>query len=138
MAAQPVVLTVGCPGLLQVEGLSVAFNGENGPVEVAHALDLTVNAGETVAIVGEPGSGKFVTALAITRLLDHTGGRITSGTIQFTDKAGQVRDLAQETTDTIRHLRGPELAMVFQAVPCRVGGGLRYGVIWGLLAAADR
>ena len=100
--------------LLDITGLRVAFPGEHGPVEVVHGLDLSVDAGETVAVVGESGSGKSVTALAITRLLDHAGGRITAGSIAFTDKSGRRRDLATETAEAMRELRGPDLAMVFQ------------------------
>ena len=100
--------------LLEISGLKLAFPGEDGPVEVIHGLDMTVEAGETVAIVGESGSGKSVTALAVTRLLDHAGGRITAGRIGFTDRAGQVRDLATQSQEAMRLLRGPEIAMVFQ------------------------
>ena len=100
--------------LLEISGLKLAFPGEDGPVEVIHGLDMTVAAGETVAIVGESGSGKSVTALAVTRLLDHAGGRITAGRIGFTDRAGQVRDLATQSQEAMRLLRGPEIAMVFQ------------------------
>ena len=100
--------------LLDIAGLKLAFPGEDGPVGVVHGLDMTLEAGETVAIVGESGSGKSVTALAVTRLLDHAGGRITAGRIGFTDRAGQVRDLATQSQEAMRLLRGPEIAMVFQ------------------------
>src|SRR5438309_10372497 len=100
--------------LLDVQGLSVAFPGENTQIEVVHGLDLTVETGQTVAIVGESGSGKSVTALAITRLLDHAGGHIVGGSINFTDRAGRLRNLARESPESMRELRGPEIAMVFQ------------------------
>ena len=82
--------------LLKVRNLSVTFDTDRGPSTVVHRLDLTVAPGETVAIVGESGSGKSVTGLAITRLIDYAGGRITSGQVLFTDRAGTTRDLATE------------------------------------------
>src|ERR1700722_14693197 len=52
--------------LLDITGPSIAFPTEQGATEVVHGLDLTISAGETLAVVGESGSGKSVTALAIT------------------------------------------------------------------------
>ena len=100
--------------LLEVEGLSVGFRGERGLVTVVRGLDLVVAPGETVAVVGESGSGKSVTALAITRLIDYAGGVITAGRVGFTPRQGGAIDLATASQDTMRGLRGPEFAMVFQ------------------------
>ncbi|HEY7577747.1 MAG TPA: dipeptide ABC transporter ATP-binding protein [Acetobacteraceae bacterium] len=113
--------------LLDVQSLSVAFGTDRGPITVVHALDLRVSEGETLAIVGESGSGKSVTALSITRLIDHTGGRITEGRILFTDRTGRQRDLAGESAEAMRRLRGPEMAMVFQEPMSSLNPVLRIG-----------
>ena len=113
--------------LLDVQGLSVAFASDRGLVEVVHALDLTVAAGETLALVGESGSGKSVTALAVTRLIDFAGGRIVAGRVDFTDRDGTVRNLAAESQAVMRTLRGPEFAMVFQEPMSSLNPVLRIG-----------
>ena len=113
--------------LLDVQGLSVAFPSDRGPATVVRELDLHVSEGKTLAIVGESGSGKSVTALSITRLIDHTGGRIVGGRILFTDRAGRQRDLAGESADAMRRLRGPEMAMVFQEPMSSLNPVLRIG-----------
>jgi glutathione transport system ATP-binding protein len=94
---------------------------------VVRELDLHVTEGETLAIVGESGSGKSVTALSITRLIDHTGGQIFGGRILFTDRSGRQRDLAAETAEGMRRLRGPEMAMVFQEPMSSLNPVLRIG-----------
>ncbi|MBC9176086.1 dipeptide ABC transporter ATP-binding protein [Roseomonas ludipueritiae] len=98
------------PTLLRISGLTVRF----GDFTAVEGLDLTVAPGETVALVGESGSGKSVTSLAVTRLIDHAGGRIVSGQIKFQDREGRLRDLTAETPEAMRRLRGPEIAMIFQ------------------------
>ena len=90
-------------------------------------LDLRLAEGETLAIVGELGSGKSVTALSITRLIDHTGGRIAAGQIMFTDRMGQRRDLAREFAEAMRRMRGPEMAMIFQEPMSSLNPVLRVG-----------
>jgi glutathione transport system ATP-binding protein len=113
--------------LLDVQCLSVAFATEQGPATVVRGLDLHVAEGETLAIVGESGSGKSVTALSVTRLIDHTGGHITAGRILFTDRTGRQRDLTSETAEAMRRLRGPEMAMVFQEPMSSLNPVLRIG-----------
>jgi oligopeptide/dipeptide ABC transporter ATP-binding protein len=100
--------------LLDVQGLSIAFATDRGQSTVVRDLDLHVSEGETLAIVGESGSGKSVTALSITRLIDHTGGHIAAGRIMFADRTGRTRDIATENAEAMRALRGPEMAMIFQ------------------------
>ena len=113
--------------LLDVTDLSIAFDTDAGPSVVVRGLDLSVGAHETVAIVGESGSGKSVTALAITRLLDYSGGRIVAGRVGFMGRDGRQLDLAREPQETMRHLRGPELAMVFQEPMTSLNPVLRIG-----------
>jgi len=113
--------------LLDVQGLSVSFPDEGARTTVVRDLDLTVGPGETVALVGESGSGKSVTSLAITRLLDYGPGRIDAGRILYRDRAGSVRDLAQEDADAMRALRGPEIAMVFQQPMSSLNPVMRIG-----------
>ena len=115
------------PKLLDVAGLSVAFATERGQATVVRELDLHVVAGETLAVVGESGSGKSVTALSITRLIDHTGGHISGGRIMFTERSGRQRDLATEPPEAMRQLRGPEIAMVFQEPMSSLNPVLRIG-----------
>jgi ABC-type glutathione transport system ATPase component len=113
--------------LLDVTGLSVAFATGRGAATVVRGLDLHVAEGETLAVVGESGSGKSVTALSITRLIDHTGGHISAGRILFTDRTGRQRDLVAEPQEAMRQLRGPEMAMVFQEPMSSLNPVLRIG-----------
>ncbi|CAO3357670.1 ABC transporter ATP-binding protein [Azospirillum melinis] len=102
------------PALLSVEGLSVAFDGEHGPVRVVDDVSFTVAPGETVAIVGESGSGKSVTSLSLMRLVDYAGGRIVGGRIRFRGRDGRERDLATPPAESLTGMRGNDIAMVFQ------------------------
>ncbi|CAO3401898.1 ABC transporter ATP-binding protein [Azospirillum palustre] len=102
------------PALLSVEGLSVAFDGDHGPVRVVDDVSFTVAPGETVAIVGESGSGKSVTSLSLMRLVDYAGGRIVGGRIRFKGRDGRERDLATPPAEALTDMRGNDIAMVFQ------------------------
>ncbi|PWC86380.1 dipeptide ABC transporter ATP-binding protein [Azospirillum sp. TSO5] len=113
-AAAAVKAVDTAPALLSVEGLSVAFDGEHGPVRVVDDVSFTVAPGETVAIVGESGSGKSVTSLSLMRLVDYAGGRIVGGRIRFKGRDGRERDLASPPAEALTDMRGNDIAMVFQ------------------------
>ncbi|SBW05923.1 putative peptide transport fused subunits of ABC superfamily: ATP-binding components [uncultured Alphaproteobacteria bacterium] len=100
--------------LVSIEGLSVAFSGEDGDFTAVKDLSFHISPGETVAVVGESGSGKSVTALSLMRLVELGGGRIAKGAIRFRFRDGRVDDLARLSGEAMRSLRGNEMAMIFQ------------------------
>src|SRR5947208_7778997 len=99
---------------LAVDGLSVSFVSSERTVDAVRNVSFTVGRGETVAVVGESGSGKSVTALSIMRLVEHGGGRIVGGRLEFARPSGVTLDLARAPASTLRNIRGAEIAMIFQ------------------------
>jgi glutathione transport system ATP-binding protein len=108
-------MTTGSAGnTLSVTDLSVEFRGSERVVQAVRGLSFDIGRGETVAIVGESGSGKSVTALSLMRLVEHGGGTITSGSLEFSRPGGDRIDLARASGATMRSIRGAEIAMIFQ------------------------
>jgi oligopeptide/dipeptide ABC transporter ATP-binding protein len=95
--------------LLQVEGLVTEFQTEAGVVRAVDGVDLRVGKGETVALVGESGCGKSVTALSIMRLVQAPAGRIAAGRVLL-----EGVDLAKLPETEMRKVRGARIAMIFQ------------------------
>jgi oligopeptide/dipeptide ABC transporter ATP-binding protein len=93
---------------LEVEGLVVSFPGEVGRTAVVDRVDLALDAGETLALVGESGCGKSMTALSLLRLVPKPG-RIEAGRIRI---LGQ--DVLALPISALRSLRGRRAAMIFQ------------------------
>ena len=95
--------------LLQVNQLRTTFATSTGLVRAVDGVSWDVEEGETVALVGESGCGKSVSALSIMRLIAPPAGRIESGEIFF-----KGRDLLRLSDEEMREVRGSEIAMVFQ------------------------
>ncbi|WP_433871367.1 ABC transporter ATP-binding protein [Saccharopolyspora sp. CA-218241] len=95
--------------LLEVEDLHVEFRTRDGVAKVLNGVSYHVDAGETLAVLGESGSGKSVTAQTVMGILDMPPGFITGGTIRY-----QGEDLLTATDDRRRELRGDSMSMIFQ------------------------
>ncbi|HEV8310210.1 MAG TPA: ABC transporter ATP-binding protein [Methylomirabilota bacterium] len=95
--------------LLEVKGLKTYFFTDEGVVRAVDGIDLHIDKGETLGIVGESGCGKTVTALSIMKLIPMPPGRIVEGQILY-----QGRDLVTLPPSQIRKVRGKEISMVFQ------------------------
>ncbi|MCB5182071.1 ABC transporter ATP-binding protein [Streptomyces antimicrobicus] len=95
--------------LLEVRDLHVEFTTRDGVAKAVNGVTYSVEAGETLAVLGESGSGKSVTAQAIMGILDVPPGRIAAGEILF-----KGRDLLKLKEEERRRIRGADMAMIFQ------------------------
>ena len=108
--------------LLEIENLKVEFPSAQGLVKAVDGIAYTVDAGETVALVGESGCGKSMSALAVLGLVPDPG-RVVGGAVRF---AG--RDLLELPEDQIVEIRGREIAMIFQEPMTSLNPVLSIGV----------
>ena len=95
--------------VLEIQGLQTQFFTSSGIVKAVDGITYDVEAGETVAVVGESGCGKSVSALSILRLVAEPAGKVVGGTINF-----QGKNLLDLTDVEMRKIRGNDIAMVFQ------------------------
>jgi oligopeptide transport system ATP-binding protein len=99
----------GAETVLEVDDLHVEFRLQRGTVQAVNGVSYTLVAGETLAILGESGSGKSVSAQAIMGLIDTPPGHVTKGAITF-----RGTDLLSGSEEEHRKIRGAGIAMVFQ------------------------
>ena len=129
--------------LLAIRGLKTYFDGDEGTVHAVDGVDLTIERGETLGVVGESGCGKTVTALTVLRLIAMPPGRIAGGEILW-----QGRDLVRIGQHAMRQIRGKEIGIVFQepmtslnpvySVGAQIAEAVREHEALGRRAALDR
>jgi ABC-type dipeptide/oligopeptide/nickel transport system ATPase component len=107
--------------LLDVQRLTVVFEGAQSTVTAVDAASFQIAPGETLGLVGESGSGKSVTAFAILRLLQPPG-RVTSGRIMF-----EGRDLLALAERDMRRIRGARISLIFQEPMTALNPVMRVG-----------
>jgi peptide/nickel transport system ATP-binding protein len=97
------------PRLLEIRGLKTHFATDDGIVRAVDGVDLAIDRGETLGVVGESGCGKTVTAMSVLKLLPMPPARIADGQILW-----QGRDLAPLSPSEMRPIRSKEIGIVFQ------------------------
>lgn len=102
--------------ILSVEGLTTVFKTFSGDIQAVDDVSFTLKRNEVMGIVGESGCGKSITARSIMKLVEFENGRIANGTVNYTNKDGQVTNLMDlhYKSAELRAIRGAEIAMIFQ------------------------
>jgi peptide/nickel transport system ATP-binding protein len=100
---------VSLPHLLEIRGLKVDFATDYGVVHAVDGVDLAIDRGETLGVVGESGCGKTVTAMSVLKLIAMPPGRIAGGEILW-----QGRNLVPLGAEAMRRVRSKEIGIVFQ------------------------
>ena len=95
--------------LLEIKGLKTHFKTDDGWLHAVDGVDIAVDRGETVCVVGESGCGKTVTAMTVLKLLPMPPGKIVAGQVLW-----QGRDLVTASNDEMRRVRAKEIAIIFQ------------------------
>ena len=101
--------------LVEIRDLAVSFDNRGGPrIQAVDGNALTIYPKQTVAVVGESGCGKSVSAMSMLQLIPRPPGRFDRGTIKFRRRDGAVTDLLTLSEKQMREVRGNEIAMIFQ------------------------
>ncbi|MGM9612798.1 MAG: ABC transporter ATP-binding protein [Butyricicoccus sp.] len=108
--------------LLDIRNLTVHYETDTGTVEAVNGIDLSIEKGETLGLVGETGAGKTTTALSILRLLPAPPAVVKSGEIFLNG-----RDILQMKDSELRQIRGNEISMIFQDPMTALNPILRVG-----------
>jgi peptide/nickel transport system ATP-binding protein len=95
--------------LLDIQGLKTHFKTDDGWLHAVDGVDIAIDAGQTVSVVGESGCGKSVTAKTVLKLIDMPPGKIVAGRVLW-----QGRDLVPLGPDEMRKIRAKEIAIIFQ------------------------
>ena len=95
--------------LLEIKGLKTHFATDDGMLQAVDGVDIALNKGETLCVVGESGCGKTVTAMSILKLIAMPPGRIVEGQILF-----EGRDLVPLTSSELDDIRAKEIGFIFQ------------------------
>jgi peptide/nickel transport system ATP-binding protein len=95
--------------VLEVDGLHTVFFTRAGLVQAVNGVSFSVGRGEVLAVVGESGCGKSITALSLMRLVPTPPGRIAGGSVKL-----EGRDLLKLTEREMREVRGNDISMIFQ------------------------
>jgi peptide/nickel transport system ATP-binding protein len=109
--------------MLEIKGLKTHFKTDDGWLHAVDGVDMTLDAGETLCVVGESGCGKSVTALSVLRLLQKGTGRIVGGSVRF-----EGRELTTLSDEAIKELRGHRISMIFQEPMTSLNPVLTIGV----------
>ncbi len=100
--------------VLEIRGLKTHFQLEEGLLEAVRGVDLTLFEEEMVALVGESGCGKSVSAMSVLGLMNETRAKIVAGEVWYFPAAGKPVDLSKIGRSEMSKIRGKEIAMIFQ------------------------
>ncbi len=95
--------------MLEIKGLKTHFKTDDGWLHAVDGVDMTLDAGETLCVVGESGCGKSVTAKTVMKLIDMPPGEIVAGQVLW-----QGRDLVPLSPQEMQSIRAKEIAIIFQ------------------------
>ena len=93
--------------LLDIQGLKTHFKTDDGWLHAVDGVDMHIDAGETLCVVGESGCGKSVTAKTVLKLIDMPPGKIVAGRVMW-----QGRDLVPMDDEGMRRIRAKEIAII--------------------------
>ena len=93
--------------LLEIKGLKTHFKTDDGWLHAVDGVDISIERGQTVSVVGESGCGKTVTAMTVLKLLPMPPGKIVAGQVLW-----QGKDLVSASSEEMRRVRAKEIAII--------------------------